>query len=274
VQTGRPRQPLRIAAGTLQTLGLLSTYKPDLVVGFGSFHTFPVLLAARLRHIPIILHEGNATPGRVNRLFSRRALLTGVQFPNTKLLGKTVHMPLPLRPHEPLEPAAARTALGLDPDCHTIVVMGGSQGALRLNQVAHEALSTRTDIQVIHLTGHGKPLPPYPFPSYVVEFEHRMDLVWSAADLVIMRAGASSIAEHLAYRVPAILVPYPHAADDHQNANADRAIAWGGAHKIREAQLTPMRLLALLDEPTGRPRAPAPETDLYTTICQTLGLTL
>ncbi len=271
VPSGRPRKPLRIANGTLQSLGVLSSFKPDLVVGFGSFHTFPVLLAATLGRTPIILHEGNATPGLVNRLFAKRALFTGVQFPNTPI-DNGIHIPLPLRPIESHTPQAARIALGLEPDRTTIAVLGGSQGAVRLNQIAHAALSTRPNIQVIHLTGHGNPLPHYPFPAHVVPFETRMPLVWSAADRVIMRAGASSIAEHLAYRISAILIPYPHAADDHQNANADCAVSWGGALKILETDLTEERLLAALDTPLNPPSAPEPETDLYTTILNHLEL--
>ncbi len=222
--------------GIRQSFSLLASREPDLVIGFGSFHAFPVLFAAVMKRIPVILFESNAIPGKVVRLFSKRTLFTAVYFSSAKqhLKGKTIEVEIPIKNPESrqkIDAKQARTELGLDPELPTILVFGGSQGAKKINQQILELLpilkKENTYFQLIHLTGSDEMAAEVAhccaalnIPCYVKKFESRMNLAWSAADLAICRSGAMTVSELLYYEVPAILVPYPFAADQHQNVNA------------------------------------------------------
>lgn len=222
--------------GIRESLKLLKEQKPDLVIGFGSFHSFPVLCAAVLKKIPMVLFESNAIPGRVIRLFSRRALFTGVYFPMVKnqLKGKVCEVEIPKKEMHispPLDKHKARLMLQLEPDRFTLLIFGGSQGAKKMNQYFLEFIPLlqreNLSVQCIHFTGNKEMTATLTalyqslsIPCYVRDFEPRMNIAWSAADLAICRSGAMTLSELLHYEVPAILIPYPFAADQHQLHNA------------------------------------------------------
>lgn len=221
--------------GIWESLSLLSEKKPDLVVGFGSFHAFPILCAAIIKKIPIILFESNSIPGKVIRLFSKKALVTGVYFEEAKhyLNGKVVEVEIPIK-NSPLRRLIAqdeaRSMLGLLPNLTTLLIFGGSQGAKRINKLVIELLPIlrkEMPFQLIHLTGdegitHQVSLlcESLKVPCYSKKFETQMEIAWSAADIAICRSGAMTLSELLYYEVPAILIPYPFAADQHQLKNA------------------------------------------------------
>lgn len=247
-----------IVQGILQSRQHIKAFNPHVVVGFGSFYTFPTLLAAQSLGIPIILHEANSIPGKVNRLLAPYVEATGVHFPETiKLLkGKSIEVGMPLREGfkkgiKTKEEACAY--FGLQAALPTLLIFGGSQGAKAINQLASEALLTyfQGEIQVIHITGAATAAAELReayqnkgIVAYVKDFELKMDLAWQAADLMISRAGAGTIAEELEYEVPGILIPYPHAADFHQEKNAEfMASTVGGAIKVLEKGLS-AKLLA------------------------------
>ncbi len=243
----------KLIKGIWKSIIHLRKERPDLVVGFGSFHAFPVLLGAVVNNIPIVLFESNVVPGRVIRYFSRFARCTAVQFikAGEQLKGTIVQTKMPLwdrdRLNESTREEAARY-FGLRPELTTILIFGGSQGARSINRLLCEAMQhwpQRPFFQIIHLTGDvascHEALLCYRrlgIPAQVKVFEDRMPLAWRMADLAICRSGAATIAELLAYRVPAILIPYPHATDDHQMHNAmifSEEVK--GAHLIPENQL-------------------------------------
>lgn len=227
-----------IAKGLWQSRRIINNFQPDLIVGFGSYYTLPALLAAKMGGIPFVLHEANSIPGKVNRLMSSHALLTGIHFPDTAVLlkGKSVEVGMPLREGYKLDlnnREAARSYFQLDINKTTLLVFGGSQGARMLNQLVLDTLQQGSadfadKLQVIHVTGN-KETVEYFSQHYekcgikvcVKDFEKRMDLAWQAADLVISRAGAGTIAEEVEFEVPGILIPYPFAADRHQDKNAE-----------------------------------------------------
>lgn len=244
-----------ILRGVLQSRRTIKAFQPKLVIGFGSYHTFPALVAAKLCGIPTVLHEANRIPGKVNRLFSRRAALTGVHFPDTGLLmkGKTQQIPIPLREGYRLgtmTPAQARAAYQLDPQMTTILIFGGSQGAQTVNKLAVEAIIRLPEIlakriQVLHFTGDARSTHQVKeqyekqgISCVVKDFEKQMDIAWQASDLLISRAGAGTIAEEMEFEVPGILIPYPYAADNHQDSNADFMVSQvKGAVKYVERDL-------------------------------------
>lgn len=238
--------------GLMESRRHIQKFKPDLVIGFGSYHTLPVLLAAKWEGIPIILHESNSIPGKVNRLLAPLAKATCVQFPITaKLLkGKTHIAEMPLREgyrKGSINRGVAHDYYRLDPQRKTLLVFGGSQGAQGINRLM---MGAAHDFQVIHLSGSaatvGELQAQYQargIVAIVKSFEERMDYAWQAADLVLCRSGAGTIAEQIEFEVPAIFIPYPHAADDHQQINAEFVVKTvGGGVVFAEKSLTAEKL--------------------------------
>ena len=258
-----------IVKGIRQSFAILSKFRPSLVVGFGSYHAFPLLVAAVFKKIPIMLFEPNSAPGKVNRLFSRKAVVSAVQFAQAadQLSGKIVEVNMPLWEKEGVKGVSieeARAYFSLDATKLTFLVFGGSQGAVSINQLFAEAISLfagqHKDFQVIHFTGKQSSAEEarrvyarLGIPACVKEFEDRMYLAWQAASLVICRSGAATLAEQAAFEVPGILIPYPYATDDHQMKNAlfmENQV--GGAVHLSEADSTPEKLCALMHDLLNR----------------------
>ncbi len=244
----------KIGKGILESLKILKGFNPDIVIGFGSFHSFPVLAAAFMKRTPIVLFESNCEPGKVNRLFSKCAEVSAVQFPEAsrRLSGKTVEIEMPLWKkdfYEDVDVEQARVYYGLDPSKLTFLIFGGSQGAVSINQTFCNT-AARSDFpvekfQVIHIAGSRTDLEEIRqiyrnlnIAACVKEFEDNMHCAWKAASLAICRSGAATFAELVFFEVPAILIPYPHAADDHQQKNAKfMQVHVGGAVVISESEL-------------------------------------
>jgi UDP-N-acetylglucosamine--N-acetylmuramyl-(pentapeptide) pyrophosphoryl-undecaprenol N-acetylglucosamine transferase len=202
-------------------------FKPDLALGMGGYLTFPVAYAARRRGVPVALHESNAILGLANKAaaFFGATLFWGL--PPADGNGTVVGTPVRPALYGTKDAGEARRALGLDPARKTILVFGGSQGARALNLGVGPAMKRAgVDAQVLHLAGKGKSeetLNAYTtagVTAKVLDYLDDMAAAYAAADIVVCRSGASTLAELAAQRKTAILVPYPHAAADHQDANA------------------------------------------------------
>lgn len=222
-----PKGLIRFAAiscrSVWQALKLLRSYQPDLVIGFGSFHAFPILAAAALLRKEILLFEANCQIGKVNRLFAPFATYVAAQFP---FPGKIELVPLlPWKEKTSTwNKAAAREKYGLDPTRTTCLVFGGSQGAAFLNKAAPFALPA--SVQAIHLSGKEERLAEVErlyaeagVPVAVKAYEAEMESAYAAADFAICRSGASTIAELIEHELPALLIPFPYSTDGHQIAN-------------------------------------------------------
>ncbi|HEV3475835.1 MAG TPA: glycosyltransferase, partial [Actinomycetota bacterium] len=224
--------------------------RADVVLGMGGYVSVPASLAARSEGVPLILHEQNAVPGLANRVAARWARAVAVSFDETvgRFGGRGVMTGNPVRAaivrsreDRASLAAEARSALGLLEGRRTILVLGGSQGALRLNRAAVELcslLAERSDLQMVVLTGRRqfedvrRALPrPRGVAVTTAPFIDRIELAYAAADIAVSRAGASAIAELTVSGVPAILVPYPYATGGHQQANA-RAVARAGGAEV------------------------------------------
>lgn len=233
-------------------LRLLRRYRPHGVVGFGGFTSAPPVLAAWLLGVPAALHESNRVPGLAIRTLGRLArrvyLPAGIRLGGVRA-SATRHVGLPVRREiRRHPPAAARAAFGFDPARRLLVVLGGSQGAAALNDWARGRLEllAAEGIQVCVVTGLGKgraetiALPTKsgaPAPAVFLPFCDRMGELLSAADLVVSRAGAGTLAELIRCETPAILVPYPQAADNHQQANAAFFERQGGGIVVGQTRL-------------------------------------
>ncbi len=231
---------------------LIRSAPPDAVVGFGGFTSAPAVLAGRLRGIPVALHEANRVPGLAIRVLGRFAervyVPIGIRVPGVRS-SLTRHAGLPVRSEIVRIPTpSAREALGLDPKQKVLVILGGSQGASALNAWSRSRLEALAfeGIQLYCVTGLGKgdaetivlrSKTGRPVRSVFVPFCDRIAELLSAADLVVSRAGAGTLAELIRCEVPAILVPFPHAASDHQRANASFFERQGGGLVVEQAAL-------------------------------------
>jgi UDP-N-acetylglucosamine--N-acetylmuramyl-(pentapeptide) pyrophosphoryl-undecaprenol N-acetylglucosamine transferase len=241
--------------------------KPAAVLAMGSFTSAAPILAGRLAGVKTALHEANSIAGRANRLLAPwvNHVFIGFSSAANQLRNRSVQFTgTPVRSQfQPADSAAAKMALGLDPNNPVLLVMGGSQGASAVNKAVVEAVPILTQaipgIQFLHLTGaalHESVAAAYrPLTSRakVLPFLTEMDLALAAATVAISRAGASSLAEFAAMEVPSILIPYPTAADDHQYHNA-RALAQPGAARMMvQSQLKPDALaravIELINDP-------------------------
>ncbi len=239
---------LSISRGTLQSNRLIGAFSPDLVIGFGSFYSLPLLMSARMKKIPYLLVESNAIPGRVNRLFSSKALFTALQFDQAKThfkgAARKVRMPYWAKKKQSPSKAHARQHYELNPDLLTLLVLGGSGGAKAINDVI-PAISMSENFQVIHLCGDEAEILPlcrkyeeYRVPAHIKAFERDMDLAFTAADIAICRAGAGTLNELIEYRLPSVLIPWPGASEDHQRKNAEILEAIGGAQIVLQKNIS------------------------------------
>lgn len=238
---------LSLLKGVWQSLQLIRRCKSNVVVGFGSFHSFPVLLAAVLLRKKIVLFEANCSLGKVNRFFAPFAAKVAFQFPVAAQ--KAVYVPLlPWvgKQWAAVARADARKAYHLHPEKFTILVFGGSQGASFINQTfcaAAALLHARGEaFQVIHLTGKEDRGVKYDFCEGIVKpFETEMAAAYAAADLVVCRCGAGTTAELIRLQKPAIVIPYPY-AHDHQRKNGE--FLKRGARMLLQKEASAERLAA------------------------------
>jgi UDP-N-acetylglucosamine--N-acetylmuramyl-(pentapeptide) pyrophosphoryl-undecaprenol N-acetylglucosamine transferase len=254
-----PLNAWKIASGIRDGLKVLEQFQPQVVVGFGSFYTLPMLLAAKIKGVPIVLHEQNRPLGKVNRLFAPYVDAVCVHFPDTLSKTSLQVVGLPLRPgfqkgSMAKEQACAR--YGFDSGKLTLLAFGGSQGAKKLNETFQEAVILLKDklppFQVLHFTGpnEGAIRERYQqagIQAYTAPFEPRIEYAWQAADAVVCRSGAGTVAEQIEFEVPGVLVPYPYATDQHQDHNADFVVEKVKLGvKMRESQMTPQNLAEAL----------------------------
>lgn len=251
--------PSRVRRSVAQVAGLLDAESAVAALTFGGYVSFPVARAAARSGRPLVLHEQNAVPGLANRLAARWADHIAVSVPSSivrfRRSERCVVTGNPVRREiAELDRAArrgpARERFGLRPDRPTLLVFGGSQGARSINRAIVEAHQhwADVDLQVLHATGQAtheatatawaKVREAGAGPRVkVVDFIEGMADAYAAADVVVCRAGATSLAELSALGIPAILVPYPHATADHQTENAQALARAGGAIVIRDDEL-------------------------------------
>ncbi|MCW2164218.1 UDP-N-acetylglucosamine-N-acetylmuramylpentapeptide N-acetylglucosamine transferase [Microbacterium hydrothermale] len=251
-----PRRPDRAAAvfparflrAVADVRRLIRERGVDAVVGFGGYAAAPAYIAARRERVPFVVHEANAKPGLANVLGARTAAGVGVAFAGTPLRGaREVGMPLRREVVE-LDAAARReeaaTHFGLDAARPTLLVFGGSLGALRLNTAFGGAWQDVLDAgwQLLHVTGQNSDLPDPGAPGYaVVRYVDRMDLAFALADLVVSRSGAATVSEINALGIPAVYVPYA-VGNGEQSLNAAASVRAGAALLIADAEFTPERV--------------------------------
>jgi len=251
-----------------QAVWRLVRARPDAIVTSGGYVAIPVLAAARFLRIPVVLWEGNVVPGRSVRATARLADVVAVSFEATcaALAAERCYVTgTPIRDPRTIDREAARERLGIPAGPRLLLVFGGSQAVRRFNEAVGGALGRLVErCWVLHVTGEAgyaemqaarDALPPdrrdryRPYPFLAEE----MTAALAAADLVVGRAGSSTLAEAAAFGLPMVCVPYPHAAG-HQRANAEAYAATGAARVVDDADFDADALVAaahVLDDPAG-----------------------
>lgn len=243
---------LKIPRGILESLRILKDFAPDLALGLGSYSAGPVIIAAWLRRIPIVIHEQNILPGITNRILARVANRIYISFENTKsnLDSRKVQWTgNPVR-NELFEYSAGQAAEKNDDTgkaTFTVLIIGGSQGAHAINMAIIEALDALKNIDHLHIVHQtGEADEQQAKEAYrrnnirctVQSFFDNMAELYSRADLLICRAGATTVAEITALGKAVIFIPFPHAADNHQVLNAGMLADEGAAEMIVEKDLS------------------------------------
>jgi UDP-N-acetylglucosamine--N-acetylmuramyl-(pentapeptide) pyrophosphoryl-undecaprenol N-acetylglucosamine transferase len=248
----------------LQSVLIIKGFSPLLVLGMGGYSAGPICLAARLMGVPTAIHEQNSYPGLANRLLSRIVHRVFISFEESRayfkaksiiLTGNPVRKELFSTLDVPFESGKA----------FTVLIVGGSQGAKAINEVFAEALAYLNaegrNPRVIHQTGkadHARAVQDYRNRGLTAElhpFIANMTAAYREADLVVSRAGATTIFELAALGKPSVLIPYPYATNQHQEMNARSLVQAGGAEMIHQSELTPeclsKVLIAYMDNPSA-----------------------
>jgi len=240
--------PVRFRRAVAQVRALIRERGVDAVVGFGGYASAPAYVAARRERVPFVVHEANARPGLANVLGARTAAGVGVAFAGTPLRGSRV-VGMPLRPEiTAMDRASLRDTAashyGLDAAVPTLLVFGGSLGALRLNTAFTGAYADvlAAGYQLVHITGARWEGDDPGVPGYVVrEYEDRMDLAFAMADVIVSRAGAATVSEISALGIPAVYVPYA-VGNGEQKLNARSAVEAGAAILAEDGSFTADRV--------------------------------
>jgi UDP-N-acetylglucosamine--N-acetylmuramyl-(pentapeptide) pyrophosphoryl-undecaprenol N-acetylglucosamine transferase len=236
--------------------------RPAAVLAMGGFTSAPPILAGRDVGALTLLHESNFIPGRASRWLARKVHHVFVGFPGAAKQVPHQHVTFtgtPVRAQfRALDAAGCRAALGLDVSRPTLLIMGGSQGARGVNDLVVRSLASLAEqlssMQFLHLTGVNDFEPvraayaTRKLKALIRPFLTEVELALGAATVAISRSGAASLAEFAAMRLPAILVPYPSATDNHQYFNAQALVETGAARMLPQQDATPDKLVAMVEE--------------------------
>jgi UDP-N-acetylglucosamine--N-acetylmuramyl-(pentapeptide) pyrophosphoryl-undecaprenol N-acetylglucosamine transferase len=241
--------PVKVLSSLWRSRSIIKEFKPDVVIGTGGFASGPLLQAAGQRGIPTLIQEQNSFPGITNKLLSKKASKICVAYENLERFfpqDKIILTGNPVR-QDLLDIDSKRSEaisyFNLDDNKKTLLVLGGSLGSRRINQLIEKELDflIASGVQVFWQCGNFYMAEYKHFSDrenvQVVSFIDRMDLIYAAADFVISRAGASSVSELCLVAKPTIFIPSPNVAEDHQTKNGKAIVDNGGALLLKESEL-------------------------------------
>ena len=266
------RRAGRAMAGVMKAMRIVKKFHPDAAVGTGGYVCGPILLAASLLHVPTLIQEQNVVPGITNKILSKFVTKVAVGTPEAVShfpAEKVVYTGNPIR-REVLSATREEgmKAFGFDPAKRTVLVSGGSRGARAINRAMVPVLAEAAkhpEVQYLLVTGKGEyddimarlraaGVDLQQAPHIRVEpYLYNMPQAQAMADLAVFRAGATGLAELTARGIPSVLIPYPYAAENHQEHNAKALEEAGAARMIRNRELTPERLSSVLTELLSEP---------------------
>ena len=250
--------------GFMQSLWLLLLIRPNVVIGTGGYTSFNIVFLGWLFRINTVIHEQNIVPGKANLKLASIANKILLSFDGSAEYFKNkkcVFVGMPIRYTNRVDKKDALAELGLKTNKVTILVMGGSSGAHKINKLMINLLEklNKNTVQFIHLTGdmdYKNVLEAYDktgFSSYVRKFSYNMDTLYSSADLVISRAGSSSLSEIAYFKLPAIFIPYPYSKDNHQLRNAQYFEKSKAAFTIKQEEMNAEKVIDIIKELINKP---------------------
>ncbi len=241
--------PFKLIRSFVQVRSIINQFKPDAVIGVGGYSSFPVLRFAQSKGIATFIHESNSFAGKANMMLGRQAKKVFVAsdgmekfFPAQKIIitGNPVRAAIA---HTKVTRQEGLKFFGLDTDKKTVLVVGGSLGAKSINEAIDAGIDVfeKNNLQLIWQTGkpyaaQGKARATGKANVWVNEFIKEMENAYAAADVVISRAGAMAIAEICLIAKPAVFVPYPHAAEDHQTVNAQHLVQKNAGLMVKDSE--------------------------------------
>jgi UDP-N-acetylglucosamine--N-acetylmuramyl-(pentapeptide) pyrophosphoryl-undecaprenol N-acetylglucosamine transferase len=260
------------ARGFCEAFSLLRSWPPRAIVGMGGHVSFPVVAAGKVLRVPTLLHEQNVVPGLTNRILAPWVKAVGISFPETQknFRGKSTLVGNPVRDQFKNIPQAsdARKTFGLEESRSTVLVFGGSLGAHAINEAVSLCLPHLSEIaqrlQFLHLAGPEdaafieNAYRAHRIKAQVLRWTDQMVQAFAAADLVISRSGATTVAELIVMKKPAILIPYPHASENHQRENALILARQGWVDVINQKELESNALAALIKARLKNPLSGSP----------------
>lgn len=242
--------PYKVLISYLKSLKIINKFKPDICIGTGGYASAPLLFAASSKNIPTLIHEQNAFPGITNKLLSKKATKVCVSYPGMEKYfpeDKIVLTGNPIRKSildNKIPKKEACAFFGIDENSPTLLVIGGSQGAKKINDAIADNIDAIIDlgIQIIWQTGSSsyKTLEstiPKRKEISLHQFIQKMEMAYAACDFIISRAGAIAIAEIIESAKPAIFIPLPSAAEDHQTKNAMSLVEGDAGLIVKEANI-------------------------------------
>ena len=265
--------PYKILSSLLNARKIIKNFKPDLAIGTGGFASAPSLFVASRLGVPIFLQEQNSLPGKTNQFLAKKARAVFTAYPNMETFfpkTKTHYFGNPIREsiiNDLQDLKEAKIKMGLDPEKLCILSVGGSLGSKTLNDAWLQNLENlkQHDVQLIWQTGKTEfkkinsevesQKTNSKNPIHIKEFISDMALAYSAADIIVSRAGAIAISELTIAAKPLILIPFPYAAEDHQTKNALSLVENGAAEMVKDKDMKEdfwKILLELIDDPGNR----------------------
>ena len=259
------RAAFKMAVSRNDAKKLLEKYKPDLVIGTGGYTSGMLLYVAGTAGVPTLIHEQNAFPGKANRMAASKVSCVALTFEEAKHYFGNARTELcgnPVRDaFKHIDPVKCREQIGISMNKRVILATGGSQGAASINKAmlkVADAYKGNPTYEIYHLVGpkkydevmtEARSMGIDRFDNiHILDYSNEMDVLMGAADVLISRAGATTIAEMSASGTPAVLVPYPFAAGDHQTFNARAVVDAGAGIMIEDSDLTGELLLSTVNE--------------------------
>lgn len=251
--------PFKVLKSMIRVRNILKNFKPGAVIGVGGYSSFPVLRAAQILGIPTFIHESNSFAGKSNKMLAKKAtrIFTGTDgmekfFPATKIIisGNPVRREIA---ESIVTKEEAIKFFSLEQGKKTLLILGGSLGARSINEAVDKGLDDLLDagLQVIWQTGKpygeaGKKRGQGKDSVRVHEFIRQMDMAYAAADIVVARSGAMTVAELCVVQKPVLFVPYPFAAEDHQTVNAMRLVDKNAALMVKDSEAAEKLMLSII----------------------------
>jgi UDP-N-acetylglucosamine--N-acetylmuramyl-(pentapeptide) pyrophosphoryl-undecaprenol N-acetylglucosamine transferase len=252
--------PIKLAKSFIQVRKIINEFKPNAVIGVGGYSTYPVLRYAQVKKIPTFIHESNSFAGKSNKLLGKKATKVFVATDGMEKFfakEKLIITGNPVRNNISDNTVSKNDAIaffGLADNKKTVLVIGGSLGAKSINETIHDNIGVfeNNNLQVIWQTGkefkeRAKLISADYKNVYTIDFITKMENAFAAADVVISRAGAMAIAEICSVGKPAVLVPYPFAAEDHQTVNATHLVEKNAAIMVKDNAAKSELITAILE---------------------------